>query len=184
MALPRALRAKPAVLAAAGAVLAAGAVVLAGRDGRADGDHRDDAPARSVLTLNGAGRTLPPEVGRELLARDPEASPNARAVQQLLADLEREARAGRSGGTVIGQHVEAHNELYNPEYGDYRGTKPVGYYYKKAADITGKLPGFVETDLGPGYGQSGWGSGTRAPTRRAGGRPARSAGSTPMTPST
>ncbi|MEE1826938.1 glycosyl hydrolase [Streptomyces sp. BE20] len=161
MALPRPLHGKPAALAVSAAVLATGALVLGGRDDRSAPPPPGPAgpTGRSELTLNGAGRALPPEVGRDLLARDPQASPNARAVQQLLADLEATARSGRSGGTVIGQHIEGHNERYNPEYGDYRGTKPVGYYYKKAADITGKLPGFVETDLGPGYGQSGWGVG-------------------------
>ncbi|MFD5465505.1 glycoside hydrolase family 26 protein [Kitasatospora sp. NPDC127059] len=171
MALPRALRGKSAVLAAAGIVVAAGSLVLLDRDGRAD----IAPPVRVPVSVGAPGRTLPPDVGRDLLARDPQASPNARAVQQFLADLEAQARTGHSGGTVIGQHVEAHNERDNPGYGDYRGTKQVGYYYKKAADLTGRLPGFMETDLGPGYGQNAWGVGNprsysagRWPTCRAG----------------
>ncbi|MGW6915129.1 glycoside hydrolase family 26 protein [Kitasatospora sp. NPDC054939] len=156
MALPRPLRGKPLALAAAAAVLAAAVVVVAETSGRADGERQ---PGRTALVLGGARPQLPPEVGRELLARDPGATPNARTVHQMLVDLEQAARAGRTAGTLIGQHVEVHNELYNPWYGDYRGAKSAGYYYKKAADITGKLPGFVETDLGPGYGQSAWGVG-------------------------
>ncbi|MER5891054.1 glycosyl hydrolase [Streptomyces sp. NPDC001941] len=108
---------------------------------------------------SGAGSSAPvhpPEVPRELARRDPRASAEARAVYAFLADLENAARAGRPRATVLGQHVELHNELLNPEYGDCPGTKPPGYYYRKAADITGKLPGFVEVDLGPGYGQPGW----------------------------
>ncbi|MCX5384932.1 glycoside hydrolase family 26 protein [Streptomyces sp. NBC_00083] len=112
------------------------------------------------IEASGAGSkavTRPAPVGRDLGRRDPAASPAARAVFAMLADLENDARAGRTTKTVIGQHVELHNELYNPDYGDYRGMKPPGYYYRKAWDITGKFPGFVEIDLGPGYGQQGWG---------------------------
>ncbi|MFI9361375.1 glycoside hydrolase family 26 protein [Kitasatospora sp. NPDC053057] len=171
MALPSALRGKSAVLAAAGVVVLAGTFALLDRDDRADVGE----PVRVPVSVGAPGRTLPPDVGRDLLARDPKASPNARAVDQFLTDLEAQARTGQSGGTVIGQHVEAHNERNNPEYGDYRGTKQVGYYYKKAADITGRLPGFLETDLGPGYGQNAWGVGNprsysagRWPTCRTG----------------
>ncbi|MGC0312741.1 glycoside hydrolase family 26 protein [Kitasatospora acidiphila] len=123
-----------------------------------EGASPGDRPAPTGGQL-GTVRALPPGAGADLLKRDPKASPQARAVYQFLADLEQGARAGKTPGTVIGQHIEAQNELYNVDYGDYEGIKGVGYYYKKAADITGKLPGFVETDLGPGYGQSSWGVG-------------------------
>ncbi|MFL4906446.1 glycosyl hydrolase [Streptomyces sp. MMS24-I2-30] len=92
----------------------------------------------------------------DLRERDPSATPAARRVYALLAGLENDARRGRPSRTVIGQHVELQNERYNTEYGDYRGTKQPGYYYRKARDITGRLPGFVELDLGPGYGRPGW----------------------------
>ncbi|MGY4926943.1 glycoside hydrolase family 26 protein [Streptomyces sp. 900105755] len=98
----------------------------------------------------------PRPVPTELRNRDPEATPAARRVYALLAGLENRARRGEPSRTVIGQHVELHNERYNASYGDYRGTKQPGYYYKKAHDITGSFPGFVEVDLGPGYGQPGW----------------------------
>lgn len=116
-------------------------------------------PTLSGPPSSRAPRVPTAELGKVLLERDPKASPNARSVYQMLADLERDARAGKPRGTVVGQHVEVQNELYNPSYGDYAGTKTAGYYYKKAIDITGKLPGFVEADLGPGYGQSTWGVG-------------------------
>ncbi|CAM5469265.1 hypothetical protein SAVIM338S_03091 [Streptomyces avidinii] len=96
-------------------------------------------------------------VDRDLTLRDPAASPSARAVFRLLADLENDARTGNPGSTVIGQHVELQNELNNPEYGDYQGLKQPGYYYRKSADFSGKFPGFVELDLGPGYEAEGWG---------------------------
>lgn len=99
------------------------------------------------------------DVPRELAARDPRASPAAVSVHRMLADRENAARAGRATTTVIGQHVELQNELYNADYGDYRGVKQPGYYYRKAADITGKFPGFLEVDLGPGYGSPAWGVG-------------------------
>lgn len=95
----------------------------------------------------------------ELTGRDRLASPAAVSVYRMLAKLENAARTGRQPVTVIGQHVELHNELYNADYGDYRGVKPPGYYYRKAADITGKLPGFLEVDLGPGYERAAWGVG-------------------------
>lgn len=95
-------------------------------------------------------------VAADLGLRDPQASPQARRVYTLLADLENNARRGGPTRTVIGQHVEVQNERYNEVYGDYRGLKQPGYYYGKAKDITGKLPGFVEVDLGPGYGEQGW----------------------------
>ncbi|MFJ6391814.1 glycoside hydrolase family 26 protein [Streptomyces sp. NPDC091972] len=102
---------------------------------------------------SGQGTALVPT---ELRDRDPKAVPAARRVYALLAGLENDARRDRSSRTLIGQHVELHNERYNPQYGDYRGTKQPGYYYRKARDITGKLPAFVELDLGPGYGRPGW----------------------------
>src|SRR5690348_3816372 len=75
-------------------------------------------------------------VQEDLLAlRDPRSSPAARSVYRMLVALENAARDGRPGRTVIGQHVELHNELYNPDYGDRHGTKPPGYYYRKARDI-------------------------------------------------
>ncbi|OIJ99163.1 hypothetical protein BIV24_05160 [Streptomyces colonosanans] len=95
-------------------------------------------------------------VRTDLRERDPQATPAARRVYAMLAGLENDARHGRPSRTVIGQHVELHNERYNPGYGDYRGPKQPGYYYRKARDITGRLPGFVELDLGPGYGRPGW----------------------------
>ncbi|MGW1726916.1 glycoside hydrolase family 26 protein [Streptomyces sp. NPDC002306] len=98
----------------------------------------------------------PGTVPVDLRGRDPEATPAARRVYALLAGLENDARRGRPGRTVIGQHVELHNERYNERYGDFQGTKQPGYYYRKARDITGRLPGFVELDLGPGYGRPGW----------------------------
>ncbi|GGL74783.1 hypothetical protein GCM10010129_18180 [Streptomyces fumigatiscleroticus] len=127
--------------AAAGAALLAPLAVWAWPEGDA-GDR--DGPAL---------------VPTDLRERDPEATAAARRVYARLAALENDARRGRPSGTVIGQHVELHNERYNPEYGDYRGVKQPGYYYRKARDITGRLPAFIELDLGPGYGASGWGVG-------------------------
>ncbi|MFJ9565317.1 glycoside hydrolase family 26 protein [Streptomyces fuscichromogenes] len=103
-----------------------------------------------------AGSGGPRQVPADLGARDPHATPAARRVYALLAGLENRARRGEPTRTVIGQHVELHNERYNASYGDYRGTKQPGYYYKKAHDITGRFPGFTELDLGPGYGRPGW----------------------------
>ncbi|WP_405732707.1 glycoside hydrolase family 26 protein [Streptomyces sp. NBC_00028] len=107
-----------------------------------DGNEDEDEAPRLVPT--------------DLRDRDPDATPAARRIYTFLAGLENDARRGRPSRTLIGQHVELHNERYNPKYGDYRGTKQPGYYYKKAQDITGRLPGFLELDLGPGYGQPGW----------------------------
>ncbi|GGJ19582.1 glycosyl hydrolase [Streptomyces brasiliensis] len=109
----------------------------------------------------------PRHVPTDLRERDPEATPAAREVYALLAALENDARRGRPSRTVIGQHVELQNERYNAAYGDYRGTKPPGYYYRKARDITGRLPAFVELDLGPGYGQPGWAVGEARSYSRA-----------------
>ncbi|MFG3291060.1 glycoside hydrolase family 26 protein [Streptomyces sp. NPDC048179] len=114
------------------------------------------APLTWWATRPEAAGDAPRPVPVDLLARDPHATPAARRVYALLAGLENRARRGEPSRTVIGQHVELQNERYNPSYGDYRGTKQPGYYYKKAHDITGKFPGFVEMDLGPGYGQPGW----------------------------
>jgi mannan endo-1,4-beta-mannosidase len=59
--------------------------------------------------------------------------------------------------TIMGQHIEGQNELYNADYGDTGGTTYVGYYYNKVNAITGRLPGFVEIDFGPGWYTNGWG---------------------------
>lgn len=107
-----------------------------------------------------AGPSAHPLVQDELTARDPHASPDAQKVDDLLTSLEKSARAGKPAGTVLGQHVELHNELYNPLYGDRSGLKRPGYYYQRVDQLTGRLPGFVETDLGPGYGGKGWGVGS------------------------
>ncbi|MEU6894944.1 glycosyl hydrolase [Streptomyces sp. NPDC046557] len=112
-------------------------------------------------------RAPAPQLQKDLLSRDPKASKAAQAVYGLLAGLEADARAGRRRGTVIGQHAEVHNERYNPEYGDHNGPKPPGYYYRKPQDITGKLPAFLELDLGPGYQQEGWGVGEARTYSRA-----------------
>ncbi|MFD9125811.1 glycoside hydrolase family 26 protein [Kitasatospora sp. NPDC059571] len=157
--LPRALRSRAAIpVAAVTAAALCTAVVLMGGDGGA-APAPGAAPSGTGSSHLVPARPLPASLGADLVKRDPKASPNARAVYQMLADLESQARDGHPKGTVIGHHVEAQNELYNLNYGDYQGIKGVGYYYKKAADITGKLPGFVETDLGPGYGQGDWGVG-------------------------
>ncbi|MEU0942828.1 glycosyl hydrolase [Streptomyces canus] len=113
------------------------------------------------------GAPGPRLVPTELRHRDPEATPAARRVYATLAGLENDARRGRPSRTLIGQHVELQNERYNAEYGDYRGTKQPGYYYRKARDITGKLPAFVELDLGPGYDQPGWAVGEARSYNRA-----------------
>ncbi|WP_405795699.1 glycoside hydrolase family 26 protein [Streptomyces sp. NBC_01506] len=116
----------------------------------------------TLLLTNGDSRRPEPRptlVDAELRTRDPQATPEARRVYSMLAGLENDARRGKPSGTVIGQHVELQNERYNAEYGDYRGTKQPGYYYGKVRDITGRLPGFTEVDLGPGYGARGWGVG-------------------------
>ncbi|MEU9332051.1 glycosyl hydrolase [Streptomyces sp. NPDC048290] len=109
----------------------------------------------------------PALVPTDLRERDPKATAEARRVYALLAGAENAARRGRPSRTVIGQHVELHNERYNKRYGDYAGTKPPGYYYRKVRDITGRLPGFVELDLGPGYDQPGWAVGEARPYSRA-----------------
>ncbi|MFI1072608.1 glycoside hydrolase family 26 protein [Streptomyces puniciscabiei] len=114
------------------------------------------APVAWWAARPGPAASGPRPVPTDLRERDPEATAEARRVYALLAGLENRARRGEASRTVIGQHVELHNERYNPAYGDYGGTKQPGYYYKKARDITGRLPGFVEVDLGPGYGQPGW----------------------------
>ncbi|MFE2545326.1 glycoside hydrolase family 26 protein [Actinacidiphila glaucinigra] len=103
------------------------------------------------------------QIVTDVRIRDPQASSSARAVYTMLAGLENDARAGRPTHTVIGQHDELQNERYNATYGDYPGRKPPGYYYRKPADITGRFPGFLEVDLGPGYQQSSWGVGEPRP---------------------
>src|SRR5215203_3562676 len=72
--------------------------------------------------------------------------------------MENAARAGDTPMTILGQHIEAHNELNNPCYGDRRGVTYVGYYYDKVHAVTGKHPGFLEIDVGPGYHSAGWGT--------------------------
>ncbi|MDH6109206.1 mannan endo-1,4-beta-mannosidase [Kitasatospora sp. MAP12-15] len=98
-------------------------------------------------------------ISSALTDRDPKATANAQAVYGTLVGLENAARGGTPRGTILGQHEELHNERLNPEYGDRPGLKQPGYYYQRTADLTGRLAGFVEADLGPGYGQSGWGAG-------------------------
>ncbi|MFI8518700.1 glycoside hydrolase family 26 protein [Streptomyces sp. NPDC085481] len=118
------------------------------------------AAAAGTLPVVGAGNAAAaaPLIASTLTGRDPAASPNARAVYAHLVKLENNARSGKQPMTIIGQHIETQNELYNPGYGDAGGTTHSGYYYGKARDITGKLPGFLEIDLGPGYGAAGgWG---------------------------
>ncbi len=108
--------------------------------------------------LAGSGTGPAPQISSSLTARDPLASGNARSVYAQLVAMENAARAGSSPMTIIGQHIEGQNELYNPGYGDTGGTTYVGYYYNKVEAITGKLPAFVEIDVGPGYGSTnGWG---------------------------
>ena len=104
----------------------------------------------------GAEGPAPPRIGPTLVERDPQASPHARARYAQLVALENAARSGEPHRTVIGQHIEAHNELYNPFYGDTGGTTYVGYHYDRAAAITGRHPGFLEIDVGPGYHATGW----------------------------
>lgn len=115
------------------------------------GDRAPSVPAAAVPTR--------PVAENALVQRDPQATPAAQSVYAMLARLESAARAGTPQGTVLGQHVELHNERNNPLYGDRQGTKPPGYYYAKVGELAGALPGFVETDLGPGYGDTGWGVG-------------------------
>jgi mannan endo-1,4-beta-mannosidase len=99
-----------------------------------------------------------PQIAPSLTARDPLASKNAQAVYARLVAMENAARTGTAPKTIIGQHIEGQNELYNAGYGDTGGTTYVGYYYNKVTAITGRLPGFVEIDLGPGWGSTnGWG---------------------------
>jgi mannan endo-1,4-beta-mannosidase len=107
----------------------------------------------------GSGEVHNLPIEARLTDRDPKASPNARAVYDWLVGQENRARRGKGAKTVIGQHIEGQNELYNPLYGDGRGTRQVGYYYKKAAQLTGRYPGFVEGDMGPGYDEPEWGTG-------------------------
>lgn len=122
----------------------------------------DDAPSTgesTSVTEQQEQQQKPVPVETALTRRDPNATKSAQAVYGMLAGMEAAARAGQSKGTVIGQHVEIHNERNNPSYGDYQGIKPPGYYYGRVGEIGGALPGFVEVDLGPGYGDKGWGVG-------------------------
>jgi mannan endo-1,4-beta-mannosidase len=110
-----------------------------------------------IPVLGGTGAPAP-QISPSLTARDPLASRNAQSVYAQLVAMENAARAGSSPMTIIGQHIEGQNELYNPGYGDTGGTTYVGYYYNKVEAITGKLPAFVEIDAGPGWGSAnGWG---------------------------
>jgi mannan endo-1,4-beta-mannosidase len=110
-----------------------------------------------IPVLGGTGAPVP-QISASLTARDPLASTNAQSVYARLVAMENAARAGSSPMTIIGQHIEGQNELYNPGYGDTGGTTYVGYYYNKVEAITGKLPAFVEIDMGPGWGSAnGWG---------------------------
>ncbi len=108
--------------------------------------------AVSALLPKARAQAAPlPSISPTLTARDSLASENARNVYSRLVALENAARAGTSPMTVMGQHIEGQNELYNPGYGDTGGTTYVGYYYNKVEAITGKLPGFVEIDFGPDW---------------------------------
>ncbi|QEG33907.1 glycoside hydrolase family 26 protein [Bythopirellula goksoeyrii] len=65
-------------------------------------------------------------------------SPQAQNVYDLLTQLENNSRNGIKQ-TIMGQHVQAHKETY------------VGQYYDRVGQITnGKLPGFLELDIGSG----------------------------------
>jgi mannan endo-1,4-beta-mannosidase len=67
----------------------------------------------------------------------------AQKVYNLLADLENNSRNGIRKQTIMGQHCEAQKESF------------AGEYWVKVGDITGKRPGFVELDFGPGnYGST------------------------------
>ncbi|MEU3073529.1 hypothetical protein [Streptomyces laurentii] len=111
----------------------------------------------AVSAVPGLARAASPLISAALTDRDPAASANARAVYTHVVSLENAARGGRPM-TIIGRHIETRQELYNAAYGDTGGTTFAGYCYKKARDITGKLSGFVEIGLGPGYGATGWGT--------------------------
>ncbi|MFI6472250.1 glycoside hydrolase family 26 protein [Streptomyces sp. NPDC050516] len=128
---------------------------------------------RTFLAASGAGAAgslLPgaksadaaeqaPRISATLTTRDVQASKNAQAVYAHLVALENAARAQASPKTIIGQHIEAQNELYNAHYGDTGDVTYAGYHYDKVRAITNRLPGFVEIDLGPGYGSAtGWGT--------------------------
>jgi hypothetical protein len=139
----------------------------------------------AASVVPGVARAATPLIASTLTGRDPSASANAQKVYSHLVSLENAARSGTHPMTIIGQHIETQQELYNASYGDTGGTTFSGYYYKKAADITGKLSGFVEIDLGPGYGATGWGTyGDRSYNRRWGCRRDSGPGSTRTTPST
>jgi mannan endo-1,4-beta-mannosidase len=68
----------------------------------------------------------------------PAPSAQAQKVYNLLVDLENNSRNGVSKQTIMGQHCEAHKESY------------AGEYWVKVGDISGRRPGFVEFDFGPG----------------------------------
>ncbi|MCT9083806.1 glycoside hydrolase family 26 protein [Streptomyces fulvoviolaceus] len=114
--------------------------------------------AAAASVIPGVARAAVPLIAPTLTGRDPAASGNAQSVYSHLVSMENAARSGSSPMTIIGQHIETQQELYNASYGDTGGTTFSGYYYRKARDITGKLSGFIEIDLGPGYGATGWGT--------------------------
>ena len=65
-------------------------------------------------------------------------SPEAQNVYDFLTGMENNARNGIKQ-TIMGQHSQLHKEMYP------------GQYYDRVGTITGgKLPGFLELDLGPG----------------------------------
>ncbi|RKG69648.1 mannanase [Corallococcus sp. CA054B] len=90
--------------------------------------------AALVLCL-GASRASA-QVSRTLSTPGPTAQ--AQKVYNLLTDLENNSRNGGTKQTIMGQHCEAQKEAY------------AGEYWVKVGDISGRRPGFVEFDFGPG----------------------------------
>ncbi|RKH31031.1 mannanase [Corallococcus sp. CA041A] len=90
--------------------------------------------AALVLCL-GAG-SASAQVSRTLSTPGPTAQ--AQKVYNLLTDLENNSRNGGTKQTIMGQHCEAQKEAY------------AGEYWVKVGDISGRRPGFVEFDFGPG----------------------------------
>lgn len=76
------------------------------------------------------------QVSRTLSTPGPTAQ--AQKVYNLLTDLENNSRNGGTKQTIMGQHCEAQKESY------------AGEYWVKVGDISGRRPGFVEFDFGPG----------------------------------
>ncbi|WP_338080470.1 glycoside hydrolase family 26 protein [Corallococcus exiguus] len=83
----------------------------------------------------GAGRASA-QVSRTLSTPGPTAQ--AQKVYNLLTDLENNSRNGGTKQTIMGQHCEAQKEAY------------AGEYWVKVGDLSGRRPGFVEFDFGPG----------------------------------